>query len=167
MDNKKIIFDFARFPFCYRTFGNKKNNFTNKLKDEKEFYSKFKTIQEDLLPHICGMTFEQVQNDRHSHPIYQTEKEKIALIKFVVANLVEAWRPGIDVGEFIKQNIEGEMLWQLGNKGVRIYGIRRENIFEVLFIDYHHLIYPSIKFNDRNYNTFNFGVIEYAEVENG
>ena len=163
MDN--IIVNFATFPFCFRTTNLK--NFSNKLKNELEFSSKFKDIFEKLLPHISENTFNTLISEQfHCHLIRDNEQDKINLIYKVVGELVQKWQPGINVEEFLEQNLNGEKIWQLGNGSVRIIGVRKENIFNVLFIDYHHLIYPSIKYNEKEYSRNNYGIIEYCEVEN-
>jgi len=159
-----VLVNFATFPFCFRTTTVK--DFTNKLIDEKEFACKFKDLYEKLLPHVNQKTFEELMNERfHCHPIRKNDVDKIDLINKIVGNLVEKWKPGIDVAEFLKQNLDGEKIWQLGNNSIRLIGIRKERMFDVLFIDYHHLIYPSIKYNEKEYTNNNFGIIEYAEVE--
>lgn len=164
MDDK-IIINFATFPFCFRTTSI--NDYTNKLKNNEEFALKFKDIFEKLLPHVSDNTFDSLHNEKfHCHIIRDNEKDKIKLIYKIVGNLVTNWKPGIDVSSFLKQNLEGEMIWQLGNNSVRIIGIRKNNIFNVLFIDYHHLIYPSVKYNQTNYSKNDYGIIENQEVEN-
>lgn len=163
--DEKIIINFATFPFCFRTVTTK--NFTNKLKGEEEFALKFKEIFENLLPHVGENTFDSLKSEQfHCHLIKDVEHDKIKLIYNLVGKLVSGWKPGIDVTSFLEQNLEGEKIWQLGNKGVRIIGIRKNNIFNVLFIDYNHLIYPSIKYNDTNFSKNNYGIIESQEVEN-
>ena len=159
-----IIINFAKFPFCFRTATTR--DFTNKLKDEKQFADKFKDLLEKLLPHVYQKTFEEyMSNDYHCHIIGKKDNDKIERINRVVSELVKNWNPGINADDFIKQNLEGEVLWQLGIGSIRLIGIRRKNILDVLFIDYHHLIYPSVKYNDKEYSRNNFGIIECTEEE--
>lgn len=163
--DERIIVNFATFPFCFRT--TTINNFTNKLRNENEFASKFKDIFEKLLPHVSENTFDLLISEKfHCHIIKENEKEKIKLIYNIVGDLASKWKPGIDVSSFLEQNLDGEKIWQLGNNSVRIIGIRKNNIFNALFIDYNHLIYPNVKYNQANYSKNNYGIIESQEVEN-
>ena len=161
----KIIVNFATFPFCFRTVTIKK--YTNKLKNEKEFALKFKNIFENLLPHVSQNTFESLINENfHCHIIKESENDKIELIYNIVGILAAKWKPGIDVPSFLEQNLEGEKIWQLGNGSVRMIGIRKNNIFSVLFIDYNPLIYPDVKHNQKDCLSNDYGIIENQEVEN-
>lgn len=159
-----IIINFAKFPFCFRTTTTK--DFTNKLEDEKQFYSKFKDLFEKLLPYVYQKTFEELRSDDyHCHIIGKKDNDKLQRINMVVSELVKKWNPGINTDDFIKQNLEGEVLWQLGIGSIRLIGIRRSNVLDVLFIDYHHLIYPNVKYNDKEYSRNSFGIIEHTEEE--
>lgn len=151
-----VIVDFSKFPFCFRNTKCKK--YTNMLKDENEFFEKFKELIEKLLPHICSKTFDELINDRmHCHII---KSEDMKLVYEVVGEMVSKWNPDIDVEEFLKQNLDGEKIWQLGFESIRLIGIREDNLFHVLFIDYYHLIYPSVKYNDKDYKKYKFEVIK-------
>ena len=55
-------------------------------------------------------------------------------------------------------------MWQLGvTGGIRLIGIRKSNLFCVLFIDYHHLLYPSIKYNQKNSEKYSFCPIKKSD----
>ena len=41
-------------------------------------------------------------------------------------------------------------------KSSRIRLARNLNVFNVLFIDYHHLIFPDVKNNQKNYSKYKF-----------
>lgn len=157
MNDEKIKIDISKYPFCFRTI--KISGFTNKLKNEEEFSKKFKIIVEELIPHVTQYTFNNIQNStRHCHPV--TDSQKIKLIFEIVGNLVEQWKPGVDKEKFLVQNLEGEVLWELGVRDVRLIGIRKSTTFHLLFVDYHHLIYPSEKYNDKEYSRNKFSIIE-------
>lgn len=158
-EKNNVVVDFSMFPFCFRN--TKRKDYTNKLENENEFFDKFSDLIEKLIPHICSKTFEEIMTEKmHCHPIKSDESQKIKLIYEVVEDLVSEWKPGIDVKQFTFQNLDGEKIWQLGNNSIRLIGIRKENFFHVLFIDYHHLIYPNKKYNDKNYEKYEFKVIK-------
>ena len=63
------------------------------------------------------------------------------------------------IEEFINQNILDTDIYQLGlDGGVRVISIISGNIFEILFFDVHHLIYPSEKHNDIDYESLKFSL---------
>lgn len=158
-EKSNVIVDFSMFPFCFRNA--ECGDYNNKLKDEKEFFEKFKNLFEVLIPHISSNTFDVLMGERmHCHPIKPEDDDKIKLIYNIVGILALKWKPGINVEQFLMQNLDGEKIWQLGNNSTRLIGIRKENFFHVLFIDYHHLIYPSIKYNDKNFKKYKFEVVK-------
>lgn len=156
MHDDKIKIVFSKYPFCFRTI--KLSEFTNKLKNEGEFFEKFKIIIEQLIPHISQYTFSNIQGQTpHCHPVNDDKRQ---LVYEIVGELVKNWNSGYNVEQFLQQNLDGEVIWELGLKDVRLFGIRESNFFHLLFVDYHHLVYPSVKYNDKNYSRNKFGVIE-------
>ena len=154
-DNDKIFIDFSRFNFCFRCVTI--NNYTNKLKDYNEFLVNFKIIVEKDIPFFSQYTFDEInkKSNKHSHNVKQNTKEYLNIID-IVKELYTSMNNGNfnerDFELFMYNHINDYNIWQLGvSSGIRMFGIRNSNIFHVLFIDYHHLIYPSIKYNDENY----------------
>ncbi len=158
-DNDNIIIDFSRFPFCFRCVSIDK--FTNKLKDSNEFFNYFKEIFEKVIPAITKYNYNNVttMTNKHSHVIPNNSKEYSIIIKILKA-IHKEYFPNIDFELFLVNNINDYSIWQLGiTGGVRIIGIRKCNVFSVLFIDYHHLIYPDKNYNQKNYLSYNFSPI--------
>lgn len=164
MDNKNIIIDFSRFPFCFRCVS--VDDFTNKLKDCDEFFYYFKRLIETEIPALTQFTFDNVTKmTRHSHSILYKSKEYDKVIK-IVKKLYSEFKNDMltdhDFELFYDNHINEYQMWQLGiTSGIRLIGIRYNNIFSVLFIDYHHLIYP-----DKNYNQDNYELYSFCPIEN-
>lgn len=159
-DNKNICIDFSLFPFCFRCV--KTENFTNKLKNANQFFEKFKRLFETDIPALIQFSFDNVKKEtkRHSHAILTDTKEYSVVIDVVKA-LFKSDK-GDDYSDrdfelFLNNNINEYHVWQLGiSSGIRLFGIRRSNVFSVLFIDYHHLIYPNKNYNQENYDIYDF-----------
>ncbi len=61
----------------------------------------------------------------------------------------------------MNQNIGEERIYQIGHTSIRIFGYFKENIFVVLMVDYHHLVYPNkIHYNEKDYSNFKMCPIE-------
>ena len=155
-----INIDFSFFPFCFRSI--KTGKFTNKLKDANHFFKLFKRLFEIDIPALTQYSFNDIikATNKHSHSILVDTKE-YSLIIDIVKELFKSYKEE-NYSEknfklFIENNINEYHIWQLGiSGGIRLFGIRRSNIFSVLFIDYHHLIYPDKNNNQQNYKTYNF-----------
>lgn len=153
--DKNIEFNFTKYPFCFRN--TKVDRYTNYLENVNELNKLMKEIFEKILPHYIQYTFEDRCNSRHSHKL---EGEEYNLAYKIVKNLVKDWNSNIDLDGFLQQNLDGELLWQVGCGGIRIIGIRQSNVLNVLFIDYHHLISPSDYYNGRDYQSFEVSVVK-------
>lgn len=158
-----IIVDFSKFPFCFRTTSIKE--FTNKLKNEKQFFENFQCLIEKNIPYFGKYNFNTISNatQGHSHAILPSDP-KHELIKKIVKNICKEYYKysDKDFELFYDNNINEYSIWQLGvSGGIRLIGIRYLNIFYVLFIDYHHLIYSSPKYNQDNCKKYDFCPITY------
>ena len=159
-DKNNIIIDFSLFPFCFKCI--KCGNFTNKLKDSSHFFSRFKRIFEIDVPSLTQYSFDNITKEtkKHSHSI-QIDTREYKLVLNVIKELYKSYMgdnySDRDFQLFIDNNINEYHVWQLGiSGGVRLVGIRKSNIFSVLFIDYHHLIYPDKNYNQENYKLYDF-----------
>lgn len=128
--------------------GTKVDKFTNKLKDV-ETYSKFITI-------ILGKIIPEVQDKSkdikrsqassfHCHPIEQGEDAYKTIIKIIRKIYGVSFEKSID---------KNEQIYQMGVVGgIRIIALRNKktNVIRPLFIDYHHLAYPDVKYNQTDY----------------
>ena len=137
-DNKNICIDFSLFPFCFRCV--KTENFTNKLRNANQFFEKFKRLFETDIFSFIQFFFDNVKKEtkRHSHAILTDTKEYSVVID-VVKSLFKSYK-GDDYSDrdfelFLNNNINEYYVWQLGiSSGIRLFGIRRSNVFSVLFI---------------------------------
>lgn len=170
-DDNNISINFSRFPFCFRCVSTGK--YTNKLKDSKQFFDNFKRIIEKDIPFFTQHTFDNIVNasKRHSHSIPSDSKEYSLVIE-IVKELYKSHKNNNctdrDFELFLDNNINDYHVWQLGViGGVRLVGIRYSNVFYVMFIDYHHLVYPDEKHNSEGYELYNFcPMTNYDEVRN-
>ena len=159
-DNNNIIINFAFFPFCFRTVSI--GEYTNKLRDEHQFFHSFSKLFERDIPAISQYTFDNVykETNGHSHTISPSDRKYaivLSILKEIYKNFKNSTNIERDFELFLENNINDYHIWQLGiSGGVRIIGRRRSNIFDVLFIDYHHLIYPDKNYNQENYNMYSF-----------
>lgn len=158
--NEQIVISFSKFSFCFRSC--KTNDFTNYLSSDLEFHQYLKIMTTKVIPHLSQYTFNQLLSkvERHTHPIDESHRNKTIN---VIKKLIEIEK-GIDFNfdRFYDDNINDYSIWQLGTSyGVRLICTQYKNIFNVLFIDYHHLIYPNINYNDRDFNIYRFCPIDY------
>lgn len=159
-DSNNINIDFSLFPFCFRCV--KFENFTNKLKDANQFFKYFKRLFEVDIHALTQHSFDDITKatNKHSHSIQIDTKEYILVI-CIIKELYKSFKTNNcndrDFQIFLENNINEYHVWQLGiSGGIRLIGIRRSNIFSVLFIDYHHLIYPDKNHNKENYELYDF-----------
>lgn len=165
-ENNKIIVDFSQFPFCFRSV-TIKGKFTNKLKDSNQFFEKLELLFEKSIPFFKDYTFDGIYyaSQKHSHPI-PTDSEQYETIKKILNILVKSFYNFDENGfeMWFNQNINEYAMWQLGvTGGIRLIGIRKSNLFCVLFIDYHHLLYPSVKYNQKNSEKYSFCPIKKSD----
>lgn len=158
-DNDNINIDFSKFPFCFRSV--KVKDYTNMLKDSSQFFKFFKRILEIELPIYVEYTFDDIvfKTKKHSHSIPMNTKEYelvINILKELYKSYKDTNYSDKDFELFLDNNINEYQLWQLGISSIRLFGIRRSNIFSVLFIDYHHLVYPDKNYNQKNYEKYVF-----------
>lgn len=86
---------------------------------------------------------------KHTHKIKSSDKEW-ELVKNIVQSLL-----GVSLET---EQIE-DSIWQIGaQQGARIIGHYNgaDKVFYPLFIDWHHQIYPSIKYNDKDYANYKY-----------
>lgn len=161
------------FPFCFRCVDLGK--FTNKLKDVNQFFKYFKRLFEIDMPALTQHSFDDVTKatNKHSHSIPIDTKQYflvINIIKELFKSFKEDSYDDRSFQLFLENNINEYHVWQLGiSGGVRLIGIRKLNVFSVLFIDYHHLIYPDKNYNQENYELYSFCPIPSDDggIENG
>lgn len=126
-NDERIIISFSSFPFAFRAV--KCKDFTNYLFDENDFFKKFSLIFRKIVPELEQSNIVDLTKKDHCNNI---EKKR-----YIVIDILK---------ELVKEEF-GE---------VRLICIKYNNIFKVLFIDYHHLIFPSVKYNQLDYSSFKF-----------
>ena len=158
-EKKTLKVDFSHFLFPNISLG----AFTNYLTDRDECLKKLKAFYHQVLPYINGKTFQELEKEnKHCHSI-NGKKEKFLIVK-ILKKYKEIYE------EFSLPNYEEflEDFYQLhGPNGLRLIGLRISNSFILLFIDFHHLIYPNIKHNDYDYIKNNCEIAElFSSKEN-
>lgn len=151
-----IIVDFSSKTAFYSC---KVKYFTNFYKSHEEFISLRRELFGQALTYFGDNTLDKLASNSkstHTHPI--KEKDKLELIEDILRTLLKKINPNVPT-HLIQHKVDDYMeeIWQLGfNQGIRLIGIRNNNIFKVLFIDHQHLIYPNVKFNDKDVMSFNY-----------
>lgn len=150
------FYDFAFTPI-------KTSGFTNYLKDEQEWMQKYKRIFGEIIPEIQGKNFSEIQSNRKYHFHQITENEHIKLCSKIICELYKKQKHLKSINsrekEYLTQKFLDAELYQIGINEidcVRLVFIINNNTLEVIFFDMHHLIYNSIKYNDRDYQKYNF-----------
>lgn len=148
--NDNFTFDFRDNRWL---MGVKVGNFTNKLKDI-ESYSKFITlILGKIIPEVQEKSNDikrSLASDFHCHAIEQGENSYRTIIRIMKRIYGDSFEKSID---------DYEQIYQIGVVGgIRIITLRNKktNVIRPLFIDYHHLAYPDVKYNQTDYITQKF-----------
>lgn len=122
--------------------------FTNKLKDVGAYAKSITEILGKIIPEVQDKSSDIISarvHGFHCHSIEQGDDAYNTIIR-IVRNIY---------GETFEQRIsKEEQIYQLGVTGsIRIITLRNRNtnIIRPLFIDYHHLAYPSVKYNQTDY----------------
>ena len=152
---ERIIVDFS-CPFCLYSCKVGKG-FTSYHKNSGEFLSRMQVLFGEALQHIAQYNFDELcRNERHTHII--DDEEKLDLIEKILNELIDIRYSEVSNKDRILGNyMDRNNIWQIGFKqGVRLVGRRNDNIFNLLFIDYHHLIYSSDKYNNVDYKSFTY-----------
>lgn len=159
---ENIIISFSPFSFCFRSCSI--NGFTNYLKDDEEFHENLKLLTSFVMPHLVQYTLNDLlaKKERHTHTL---DSKHIELAKEIVKELkIQEKGQDFDFDQFCDNNINDYTLWQLGTSyGIRMICTQHKNIFYVLFMDYHHQMYPDVKYNQLDYSKYSFCPIEYRK----
>jgi len=140
-----LFFDF-RYNFL-RCESMKKLGFTNLLKDENEFAKMSFELYSKTIPTIQKAWDARKMGQKayfpHTHEILRDRVSKVMEIANKLHN-----------DEIVDKY---SSLWQIGtNQSIRLICIRIDNIMYPLFIDYHHQLYPDIKYNQKDLSKYNF-----------
>lgn len=144
---KNIEIDFTYF--CFKSVNLK--FFTNFLKDEKEYFKVLNNFYKQTIPHLISKKFEELEQVKNSHCHYINEEKKVNKILTILENYRAI---GFELPNFEDESTD---FYQLaGPMGIRMIGYKIGNIFYLLFLDVHHLIYPSLKHNNYDYNNYSY-----------
>ena len=131
--------------------------YTNLLKNEDMFGKYITELFHRVIPYIQKYGLQMIKEAgtrgwKHCHPI---DEEKLDLVKKIIEEIHG------DLPKF--EDKAGPALWQFGiTQNIRMIAVYdyKINVIKPLFIDYHHLIYPSEKHNQSNYSKYDFCPIE-------
>ena len=146
--NENIIFDISEFQFK----SVKMDSFTNFLKDSNEFSQYIDDLFHKMIPEIHKKKFSEISNKSYNyHPI---QGENLILTKKILNTY------GIQLQDDEEENL---LQFSSGTGGVRFVGRRLGNIFKLYFLDFHHLIYPNIKYNIPDYKKNDFCILKLKQ----
>lgn len=143
------------FDFSYETawISVDVDGFTNFLEDSNEFVKKHKKTF-DIVREISKIPAQQVESN-YKHCNYINKPDAVERIKNILFEQERKLYPTIKkeiINDKIEQLIDSN-IYEFGIKQeVRIFGIRTDKVIKVLFVDYFHKVFPSIKYNHLNPN---------------
>lgn len=155
VDENGIIVDFSLRTAFYSC---KVDKYTNYLCSHDEFIKFRKKLFGEALDYFKSKKFSELVRDRGSHTHVIREKKQLDLIEKILKSLIKNAYTNLDE-KSVNGMVDNYMqeIWQLGYKqGLRLIGVRTQNVFTVLFIDHHHLIYPSQNYNDKDFFKYNY-----------
>ena len=146
----RIVLRFSNFNL--KSVRLKNDEFTNFQKDIYETHKIFSVFLDSFLKHFEKMTIEELRKEKHCHPI-EGEKEKLCY-KIL--------------SEYDNVKKEGITFFQFGGtKGIRAVSHKLgENVYELLFLDPHHLLYPSNKYNQKDQAKYDCCMIDLNNKSN-
>jgi hypothetical protein len=146
-ENIKIKFEYFYFMSIHCKF------FTNFMKNETEYRTKMQEFYQIIIPYISSKTFNEVESENtHCHSI--KTPEELEKINFVLSSYSAAYS---EFNSLKYDEFGDEDFYQLaGSSGIRLIGVRKGNDFCILFIDFHHLIFPSLNYNNKDLNNYNY-----------
>lgn len=122
--------------------------FTNKIKDAESYCKLMTRIMGIIIPEFQSKS-EDIQKSRatgfNCHAIEQGEDAYNTILKIIRAIYGDRFEKGI---------LQEEEIYQIGvTGGIRIITLRNKsnNVIKPLFVDYYHLAYPSVKYNQTDY----------------
>ena len=150
--NTKPDLSYDMFTFDFRDYrwliGVKVDKFTNKLKDVYTYSEYITLILAKIIPEVQEKSKDiqrSLATGFHCHPIQQDDDAYRTITKIIRTIYGESFEKKIDINE---------QIYQIGVVGkIRIIALRNKktNVIRPLFIDYHHLAYPDVKYNQTDY----------------
>lgn len=133
--------------------------FTNFLKDEKDFSEKFRLIRNLISKIACKDFQKDLLSDggmRHCHVL---EQDKAEIVKECIKKALKSFDDRKSYDEYIDNVLGGEKIYQIGfEDSVRLIGTYNEVtcIFRIYLIDYHHKLSYDEKRNAQNNKYLNY-----------
>ncbi len=142
----KNSIQFTLQNFCFKSI--KEKNFTNFLKDNMQFTEKIGVFFHEFFEYFEGMDINKIftSSSTHSHLL---TKNQDSLCKNILKEYVESGH------KFKNLLIDESEYYQLGFKsGLRVVGKRYGSKFELLFLDFHHLLDSDEKYNQGDFKKY-------------
>ena len=138
---KNIVIDFS---FDTVWVSENVGQFSNFLKDEEMFFKKHYELFSEIVFEASQIPRKNLKSKFGNHA-HKLSGEQIEVSKKVLKKLIRKVHSDFTVKQtedFVTQNVGDEELHQIGRQGLRLIGYYKDNVFYVLFIDYHHLVSP-------------------------
>lgn len=133
--------------------------YTNYLKSPNDFIKVRRKLFGEALTYFQRTTIDKLASNSKKTHTHLITGDKLELVGKILRELVKAKWPQNDIETIVANYMSGDV-WQVGyTNGLRLIGSRNNNIFNLLFIDYHHLIEP-----DDNYNNPDFYKYKYCPM---
>lgn len=158
--DESIVVDFGN-PTCWKCV--RCDYFTNYLETRDEFINKHRELFDIVVRRCRECRPNNIYQEKHCHKINNTDKQKVyKIVKEILKN-----NNPLQSDEILNELVNDADLWQIGFKGtnIRLIGFFKSFIFNVIFIDYHHLIYSDKNYNDRDFMKFSISAHEGDKCE--
>lgn len=129
------------------------DGFTNLCKDSEQFACLITTLLEDIIP-VVNKNYDSIffKFDKKYRHCHQLDEKKASL-----ANKLSKELTSTDFSDIVDGS--DYSWWQLGVKeSIRIVGIfsKTDNVFYPIFVDWHHLMFSSIKYNQADFSKYSY-----------
>lgn len=154
-----LSFDFS-YPDWLKSISNK--NFSNRLSDESQFARFIFEIIQKLFPTVQKNWDVIKTNQKKQFPHCHTvAKGKISYVEDIIKDI--HGRALMD-----KDNDDTLTYWQLGiTQSIRVIAVynQNKNVMYPVFVDYHHLMHESVKYNQNDFDSYAFcPVCRYSKI---
>lgn len=154
-DQETLVLDFS-FPTSLVSV--KINGFNNYMKDDNEAFHHINFCLNELSTLVAQATPANLYQICKGHYHKLDDDKLLVFEKAVIEAYLKLYpqKSNINAKNFYDQNFKETAIYQLGLQGgIRLLGyLHRKHHFKVVLIDYHHTLYPSVKYNqddiDRN-----------------
>jgi len=163
-----VIVDFSSPTVWAST---KMNEFTNFLVDDNQFYKYHLHIFNEIVSLLKNTTVQDAhKNFKHYCVIDGTKRTEVNSIIYKLLEKVKPTSTSTQLNEYLEQNFNDQAILEIGIKSVLLIGYYQNNIFNVIFVDYHHLLFPDVHYNSKDSDIYDICPYNRAfkkEQENG